>query len=76
MVFFTAESSLSLTANSRMEFLVQDIQLTSGSIFPKSLEILVVGKKKSVNLRIILGLRQPLGLSKDFLKVLLTSVIS
>lgn len=57
LLFFTAESSLSLTANSRVEFVVQDIQLTSGSIFPKPLEISVVKKKKkSVNPRIILGL--------------------
>lgn len=44
LVFFTAESSLSLTADSRVEFVVQDIQLTSGSIFPESLEILTVEK--------------------------------
>lgn len=44
LVFFTVESSLSLTDNSRVEFVVQDIQLTSGSIFPKSLEILTVEK--------------------------------
>lgn len=44
-MFFTVESSMSLTANSRVEFVVQDIQLTYGSIFPESLEILVVEKK-------------------------------
>lgn len=46
-MFFTAESSLSTTANSRVEFVVQDIQLMSGSIFPESLDILVEGEKKN-----------------------------